>query len=135
MLRGDDVRIGELARRTGLTVHTLRFYERKGLLALAPRGPSNYREFPSRSVERLKFIQEAQRLGFTLAEIRELLGVSAMNCDALRTRAERKLLEIEGQIRRLQAVKGTLRKLLHSCNAPSPTAGCATARSIETLRR
>ena len=127
------MRIGEVAWKTGLTVHTLRFYERKGLLPLAARGPSNYREFPSLSIERLKFIREAQQLGFTLAEVREFFDrriTPATNCDALRIRAERKLLEVEAQIRRLRTAKTTLRKLLRDCDAKRPTAPCPIARSL-----
>ena len=91
------MRIGEAAKKSGLTIHTLRFYERKGLLARVARGPSNYREFPAVSIDRLQFIRDAQQLGFTLAEVRELLdlrGASAAACAALRAKGERKLHEV-----------------------------------------
>jgi DNA-binding transcriptional MerR regulator len=89
------MRIGEVARRTGLTVHALRFYERKGLLPRAARGPSNYRQFTARSIERLTFIREAQELGFTLSEVRTFVDLrnTPMGCAELRPPSAQQVLD------------------------------------------
>ena len=65
--------IGRLARRVGVGVETLRFYEREGLIAEPPRRPSGYRDYPPETVDRNLFIRRAKELGFTLKEINELL--------------------------------------------------------------
>jgi DNA-binding transcriptional MerR regulator len=67
------LRIGEVAGRAGVNVQTLRFYERRGLLPEPPRRASGYREYAPESVRRVRFIKRAQELGFTLAEVEELL--------------------------------------------------------------
>ena len=128
------MRIGEIARKGGVSVHTLRFYERRGLLPPVARGASNYRQFPPVTLERLKLIREAQHLGFTLAEIGEVLGLRmerATSCEALRMRTERKLLEVEGRLRRLQSMKRALRSLLRDCEPARPKTGCPAARSLQ----
>lgn len=67
--------IGRLAREAGVNLETVRYYERRGLLPHSPRSPSGYRLFPDGSTGRLRFIRRAQELGFSLAEIRELLAL------------------------------------------------------------
>jgi DNA-binding transcriptional MerR regulator len=69
------MRIGDLARRAGVGVETVRFYEREGLLQEPPRRGSGYREYPPESVVRLRFIRHAKALGFSLPEIQELLSL------------------------------------------------------------
>jgi MerR family transcriptional regulator, copper efflux regulator len=131
------MRIGEVARSTGLTVHTLRFYERKGLLPPAARGPSNYRDFPAHSIERLAFIREAQRLGFTLSEVREFVDRrnTPLGCVQLRNTGERKLREIEAELRRLRTIRASLRKLLRRCDASTAAAPCAVSVALGDIRR
>ena len=131
------MRIGEVARRTGLTVHTLRFYERKGLLPRVARGTSNYRDFPPHAIARLTFIREAQRLGFTLSELRELVDArnTPMGCAELRSKAERKLLDVESELRRLRTTRAALRKLLRECQASTATAPCAVSIIVSDVRR
>jgi DNA-binding transcriptional MerR regulator len=131
------MRIGEVARRTGLTVHTLRFYERKGLLPRAARGTSNYRDFPAKSIERLTFIREAQRLGFTLSEVREFVDTrnTPMGCAELRSKGQRKLLEIEAELGRLRTIRASLRKLLRECDVSIAAAPCAVSITVGDIRR
>jgi DNA-binding transcriptional MerR regulator len=73
---GRGLRSGELAERAGVNVQTLRYYERRGLLASPARRPSGQREYPPDAVDLLRAIKAAQRLGFTLAEIDDLLAIS-----------------------------------------------------------
>lgn len=128
------MRIGELSQKAGLTVHTLRFYERRGLLPAPARGPSNYREYSMGSIDRLRFIREAKRLGFTLAEIQRLFNPrnGPVDCTALRLRGVQKLREIEEQIRQLQTVRRGLKKLLGECAGRKP-ARCEVVRSLRAL--
>ncbi|RMG17655.1 MAG: heavy metal-responsive transcriptional regulator [Planctomycetota bacterium] len=110
--------IGELAKRCGVGVQTIRFYERKGLLPDPRRGGVGYREYGAEHVRKLEFVRRAQALGFTLKEIAELYALrssSAATCEDVRTRAQRKVDEIEGKIRALKALKKALAPLLNGC--------------------
>jgi DNA-binding transcriptional MerR regulator len=69
------MRIGELAKRTGASIQTLRFYEREKLLREPPRNPSGYRAYEAGDLERVQFIKQSQELGFTLREIKELVRI------------------------------------------------------------
>ena len=92
--------IGLVARRAGVGVETVRFYERQGLIEEPPRRPSGYREYDDEVVSRLGFIRRAKELGFTLKEIKELLSLrrdpSTPAADVKR-RAEAKIADIEDQ--------------------------------------
>ncbi len=128
------MRIGEAAKKTGLTIHTLRFYERRGLLPRVARGPSNYREYNELMFDRLDFIRDAQQLGFTLAEVRALLdirGASAEVCAALRRKGEQKLQAIDDEIVRLQAMRAGLGKMLDACDADGR---CLPVIALSALR-
>lgn len=69
--------IGNVAKRVGISVDTVRFYEKKGLLPLAPRRESGYRDYPEDTVRRLRFIRNAREIGFTLDEIQGLLSLGS----------------------------------------------------------
>ena len=114
------LRIGEVAGRASVNVQTLRFYERRGLLAEPPRRASGYREYPVESVRRVRFIKRAQELGFTLAEVKELLRLKddpRIPCKQVRSTAEAKITDIEQKIRRLRAMRSALNVLVASCAA------------------
>src|SRR5262252_9659941 len=66
----------EVAERAGVNAQTLRYYERRGLLAEPPRSPAGYRDYPPAAVEVLRFVKRSQELGFTLAEVEELLSLA-----------------------------------------------------------
>jgi Hg(II)-responsive transcriptional regulator len=112
------LRIGEVAGRASVNVQTLRFYERRGLLADPPRRASGYREYPVESVRRVRFIKRAQELGFTLAEVKELLRLKddpRIPCKQVRSTADAKIADIEQKIRRLKAMRSALGTLVTSC--------------------
>jgi DNA-binding transcriptional MerR regulator len=116
--------IGRLARKTGLTVDTLRFYERNGILPRPHRSLSGYRNYSEETVGRLGFVKDAKELGFSLREIRELLllGVrSTRECGPITRKAEIKLSEMTREINRLQRLRRTLRRMIEDCQ------GCARA--------
>ncbi len=109
--------IGELAKQGGVNLETIRYYERKGLLPKPPRTPSGYRAFPEMAVRRIRFIKQAQELGFSLKEIEELLALriapGSTRAD-VRERAEAKITDIEDKISRLRSMKKALERLTGS---------------------
>lgn len=112
--------IGTVADRAGVGVETIRYYQRRGLIAEPPKPISAFRQYPEETISRLRFIKRAQQLGFSLKEIRELLslrlGGGASRQD-VRTRAEAKLGELEAKIKTLQGMKKALMRLTASCCA------------------
>jgi len=100
--------IGRLAKQAGVNLETVRFYERRGLLPRPPRSASGYRLFPAEAARRLKFIRRAQELGFSLAEIAELLSLRVSRSTTsgdIRARAEAKITDIEAKIKSLESMK------------------------------
>lgn len=120
------MKIGEVAKRSGTGIETIRFYEREGLLLEPERRPSGYRQYDESTVERLDYIRRAKELGFTLAEVRELLELSfaQSDCDHIRQRAEEKIADIEQKIRSLQLMKRSLGKIVDRCRTKNSTEDC-----------
>jgi Cu(I)-responsive transcriptional regulator len=110
--------IGQLARQAGVGVQTVRYYERRRLLPEAPRRASGYRAFTVGALERLRFIRRAQELGFTLAEIAELLALRLdphTTAADVKARAGAKIEEIDRKIHDLQHIKRALAHLAGGC--------------------
>ena len=110
--------IGEVARRTGLSIHTIRFYEAERLLPEALRTESGYRLYSQDNIEALKFIKNAQQLGFSLAEVRELLLLRdrpAESCVHVRSVLREKLESVREKLRRLEAMEKDLKRSLALC--------------------
>ena len=130
--------IGRLAREAGVNLETVRYYERRGLLPRPPRSAAGYRLFPAEAARRLRFIRHAQELGFSLAEIRELLSLRvspiAKRTD-VRKRADAKIADIDAKIRSLEAMKRTLRKLTNACEGCGPVAECPILESLDRERK
>ncbi|MFL6074489.1 MAG: MerR family transcriptional regulator [Mycobacteriales bacterium] len=102
------LRSGEVAARAGVNVQTLRYYERRGLLAAPDRSPGGHRLYPPRTVTELRLIKATQRLGFTLEEVAELLAAGRHRHGG-QARLAAKLAEVEARIADLEAVRDTLR--------------------------
>src|SRR5215469_8977529 len=108
--------IGKLAAGEGVGVETVRFYQRRGLLALPDRAGSGFREYTEDDQRRLAFIRRARQLGFTLGEIGELLGDGdGRSADDIVRAAEAKLAAIGQQIRELAQLQCRLRRLMQVC--------------------
>src|SRR5215467_11494665 len=108
--------IGKFAAEAGVSVETVRFYQRKGLLTLPERRGSGFREYTPADQWRLAFIRRARLLGFTLTEIRDLLGpAEARSTDDITRAAEIKLAAISEQIAELAALQCRLRRLVRVC--------------------
>jgi DNA-binding transcriptional MerR regulator len=112
---GAALRIGEVARRSGIGVEALRFYERRGLLGRPSRTESNYRVYGESVLERLDFIRRAQAVGFTLDEIGEILAESADGrspCRHVRELARRKLEELDRRLAEMRRHRADLARTL-----------------------
>ena len=119
--------IGSVAREAGVGIETVRFYEREGLIGKPPRTPSGYRQYPEEAIERIRFIQRAKGLGFSLAEIRDLLALRVRpesECEDVRLRAEAKIADIEARMRDLDAMRRVLTELTRACATGKPTSEC-----------
>ena len=108
------MRIGEVARRAGVNIETLRYYERRGLLAEPARGINGHRDYDEETVRFVKAVKEAQRLGFTLEEIAEhaKLTRGGRPHEAVRTRVAQKLDEIDERIASLRRVREELERVV-----------------------
>jgi len=112
----DSLTIGKVARLATVGVETVRFYERKGLIAEPPRRPSSgYRQYPIEAVAQIRFIRRAKKLGFSLREIKELLSLRInpeSTCADIRERSKAKIADIDEKLRTLrQQAKARLREL------------------------
>ena len=110
------LRVGEVAAAAGVHVETLRYYERRGLIERPDRSSGGHRLYPAEAVTVLRVIKTAQRLGFTLAEVADLLETGAHHHrrpDAgLQARAATKLAEVDGRIADLMVIRDTLRQAM-----------------------
>ena len=114
------MRIGDVAKRTGVSVAAIRYYETLGLLQEPARAPSGFRDLDADAVRRLEFIQRAQALGFSLQEVRQLLDLRQRpSVPALEVRAqvEAKLESVESKIRDLARLRAALQRLRDACCA------------------
>ncbi|GAB4242405.1 MAG: Hg(II)-responsive transcriptional regulator [Acidobacteriota bacterium] len=127
------LKIGEVARRAGVNLQTLRYYERRGLLPEPPRSWSNYRIYSEEAVTRVKFIKRAQTLGFTLREIAELLDLGAQPdspCEEVQRRAEEKIRQIEEKIATLDRMRQALLDLVEECRSGVSSRGCPVLEAL-----
>lgn len=121
--------IGRAARQAGVGVETIRFYEREGLIE-QPRKPegAGVRLYPADLVERIRFIREAQRLGFSLREASELLALRAdpdADCSDVREQASAKLRDVEQKIEQLRQLHAALESLIASCPGRGKLQACS----------
>jgi MerR family transcriptional regulator, copper efflux regulator len=123
--------IGQLAKRGGVRVDTVRYYERNGLLTARSRLASGYRRYSEIEVARLRFIRRAQALGFTLKEIKELLALSAQrDVGRVKRSAQAKLKDVQARIAALQRVRDGLETLVAACPGHGRAADCPILRAL-----
>jgi len=115
---GDSsLQIGEIARRSGVSVDTVRYYERRQLLPSAQRTGGGYRVFSPKAVDQIKFIKQAQELGFSLDEIKALLTTGgAEECIQVRNLLGSKLAEVDPKIKRLKAFRKVMAGHIAACS-------------------
>ncbi len=113
------MQIGIAAKKVGLSVDAIRFYERNALLGRAPRTLGGFRQYGEDDLETLGFIRRVQSLGFKLSEIRNLLnlrGTPLQPCAPVRRRLQEKLADVQRKLADLQKLEGELRLALRSCD-------------------
>ena len=131
------MKIGEFARRVGIPIDTVRYYERNGLLPPPARRASGYRDYHDSDIARLNFVLRAKALGFTLVEIRELLQLSdAAEGDMANIRglAASKLQDIEQRIAQLARVRDALKGLVEACPGRGHVSGCPIRSALFDLQ-
>lgn len=126
--------IGRLAEAAGVSVPTVRYYERRGIVPEPPRTPSGYRQYDEAVVDRIRFIRRAQALGFTLQEIEDLLALRVDDPDACETvegATRVKLDSIESKIGELERLRAILTRLVHCCEERATTSECPVLAMLE----
>jgi MerR family transcriptional regulator, mercuric resistance operon regulatory protein len=118
MMKRESLTIGALARRGGVNVETVRYYQRRGLLAVPARPLGGIRRYSSESAQRLRFIKRAQQLGFTLAEVAELLTIAGgTSCSSKCEIGASRLADIERRIADLVSMRQALAGLVEGCQS------------------
>lgn len=141
-----ELLIGEVARRLGVSVDTLRYYEKVRLLPRPARTSGGFRLFAPEHIERIRFIKQAQELGFSLEEIKGLLATGgAEECRKVRDLLQRKLMELDDRLKAMKGFRRVLARHLLECeselkqhgeSACCPVvAGCKQATAKDTKRR
>jgi len=127
--------IGQVARQTDTSVETLRYYEREGLIPEAARTAAGYRRYPHEIVRRVRFIQRAKKIGFSLREIGELLSLRtdpSCTCADVRTRAQAKIATIDERRQELDAMRAALSRLVQQCDGQGPVSECPILDALDT---
>lgn len=127
--------ISQLARAADLPTTTLRFYERAGLLAAADRSAGNYRLYTDQSLARLRFIRAAQAIGFTLDDVRTLLGSgeqTSPSCCDVQALIEERLDDIDRRLKDLRHVQRVLRSALQNCVAEEWAGRCHVLETLQS---
>jgi len=117
---GTTMSAGELARRAGVSTDTLRYYERKGVIARPPRSTNGYRRYPEQALGRVQLIRRAMGLGLTLDDLAGVLRErdrGGIPCGRVRALAAAKLEEVEGRLREMATQRDDLRAALQSWDA------------------
>ena len=125
-MESSGMKIGEVAARSGVSLDTLRYYERRRLLPRASRTEGGFRIFPAQTIERVRFIKQAQELGFSLDEISELLTAGGeAECRRVRDVLRVKLTELDERLKTMRQFRRTLAGHLDACERELERRGAA----------
>lgn len=119
--------VSELAKSASVTAQTVRFYEREGLLPQPDRDHSGYRNYDEKALRRLHFISEAKEIGFTLKQIRQLMGLNAassQSCQCVQEMISERLVELESRLAAMRRMRKHLKELLQLCRSQPPDSAC-----------
>jgi MerR family copper efflux transcriptional regulator len=125
--------IGRLAGLARVNIDTIRYYERQGLLPPAARSSSGYRKYNQGDLERLQFILRSKDLGFTLAEIGDLLSLTAdreSDMHGVKRKAEERLAQVDRKIAELKRVKRGLKTLIDACPGKGELKSCPIVAAL-----
>jgi len=130
------IKISELSAKTGLTPHTLRFYEKHGLIQASSRSESGYRYYSEADVRRVDFVKAARNIGFSLDDISQLLSIrldkQSHSCQEVTDITRAKLQEVNAKIKELQSMQQTLGILLDSCcGGPENATHCSIMEALD----
>lgn len=130
------LKISQLAEKTGLTAHTLRFYEKNGLISATERSEAGYRYYTESDVRRAHFVKTARNIGFSLEDIGQLLSIrvdkQSHSCQEVTDITAHKLEEVNAKIAELQSMQSTLQILLDSCcGGPEQATQCSIMEALE----
>lgn len=125
---------GEVADQAGVNLQTVRYYERRGLLAEPPRSAGGFRQYGPEAVRRIRFVKRAQELGFSLDEVDELLALRTdadAGADEVRQLALAKADDIAGKIRDLERMRASLDALAAACAGQGSTRDCSILHALD----
>jgi len=130
------LKISELAAKTGLSAHTLRFYEKHGLITASSRSEAGYRFYNEADVRRVEFVKTARDIGFSLEDIAQLLSIRidklSHSCQDVTDITQHKLDEVNSKIAELNSMQQTLQILLDSCcGGPESATHCSIMEALE----
>ena len=124
--------IGALAETAGVNVETIRFYQRKGLMPEPEKPYGSIRRYGAAELARVRFIKSAQRLGFSLEEVGELLKLEdGARCGEARQLAEQKLVDVRQKLSDLQRIESVLTGLVARCSAVRGRVNCPLIASLQ----
>lgn len=128
--------IGQVAKRAEVNIETIRYYERRGILPDPPRRKSGYRQYTDDAISRLLFIKHAKELGFSLAEISDLLTLRVdpeTSCADIKHRADAKIVSVRAKIESLVKIEQALTKLAAECSGTGPLGECPILEALESV--
>jgi len=126
------MQIGELAHATGCRVVTIRYYERAGILPAPPRGANNYRHYGHAHLRRLRLVRRTRELGFSLDEVRALLGLvdrGGYTCSEVKALTAHHLEDVRARLRDLRALERALARLVGQCSGDA-TPDCSLLEEL-----
>jgi DNA-binding transcriptional MerR regulator len=132
------MRIGELAKKTGLSIDAIRFYEKSGLIKGPERSEGGYREFNKDAVAAIEFISHCRSLDIPIAEIKKLLNVrsgSAKSCREANEVVDAQLIVLRDRIKELKQLEKTLSDIRSVCNSELAPEKCEIIRSIQKMQK
>ena len=128
----ENLTIGAFASAAGVNVETIRFYQRKGLLPEPDKPYGSIRRYGEADVTRVRFVKSAQRLGFSLDEVTELLKLEdGAHCDEAREQAERKLADVRIKLADLRRIERVLAELVERCCAATGQVRCPLIEALQ----
>jgi MerR family mercuric resistance operon transcriptional regulator len=128
----EKLTIGAIAKSAGVTVETIRYYQRRGLLGEPERPFGGIRRYTAEHVHRLRFIRQAQELGFSLDEVGELLKLEdGAHCRAARALGERKLVDVRRRLADLRRIESVLKDLMKQCRSEDGRVRCPLIASLQ----
>ena len=130
------LKISELAAKTGLSAHTIRFYEKHDLIRASERSEAGYRYYNDSDIRRAEFVKAARNIGFSLEDISQLLSIrvdkTSHSCQEVTVITQHKLDEVNEKISELESMQNTLQILLKSCcGGPEKATHCSIIEALE----